>query len=146
MKTWLVFALLSMVCWGCYIVVAKVATAEKYCGLGPKWSALLMLGGIIAVIGIYWAFSKGAKPEITAPSAIAGVSQGVLWALGMVFSLFAFEAGADVARVVPIFNCNTLVAVLLGIMVLKEIPDMAGVVRILIGSLFIVLGGVLVAR
>ncbi len=146
MKTWLVFSLLAMVCWGCYIVVAKVATSEKYCALGPKWSALLMLGGIIAVVGIYLVFSKGAKPEITAPSAIAGVSQGVLWALGMIFSLFAFRAGADVARAVPIFNCNTLVAVLLGIMVLKEIPNMAGIVRIIIGSLLIVCGGALVAK
>jgi len=146
MKMWLVFALLAMACWGCYIVVAKVATVDKYCGLGPKWSAILMLIGILAVVGIYGAFSKGPKPAITAPSAIAGVSQGVLWALGMVFSLLAFRAGADVARAVPIFNCNTLVAVLLGIVLLREIPNPAGVVKILIGSLLIVFGGILVAR
>jgi len=146
MKTWLVFALLAMVCWGSYIVIAKVATSEKYCGLGPRWSALLMVGGIIIVVGIYLAFSKGAKPEITVPSVVAGVSQGLLWALGMLFSLFAIRAGADVSRAVPIFNCNTLVAVMLGVMVLHEIPDMAGVVRILAGSLMIVGGGILVAR
>jgi glucose uptake protein GlcU len=146
MKTWVVFALLAMVCWGSYIVVAKVATSDKYYGLGPKWSALLMLGGIIIVVGTYWIFGKGPRPAITIPSAIAGVSQGVLWALGMLFSLFAFRAGADVARAVPIFNCNTLVAVLLGIMLLREIPNLAGVVKILIGSLLIVFGGVLVAR
>ncbi len=146
MKAWLIFALLAMVCWGCYIVIARVATADKYCGLGPKWSAILMVGGIIIVVGAYWAFSREPKPMITVPSAIAGVSQGVLWALGMMFSLFAFKAGADVARVVPIFNCNTLVAVLLGIMVLHEVPNLAGAVRILIGSLLIVSGGILVAR
>jgi uncharacterized membrane protein len=146
MKTWLVFSLLAMVCWGCYIVVAKVATSDKYCGLGPKWSALLMVGGIIFVVGIYWVIGKGPKPVITVPSAIAGVSQGVLWALGMLFSLFAFRAGADVSRVVPIFNCNTLVAVLLGIMVLHEVPNLAGAMRILIGSLLIVFGGIIVAR
>lgn len=146
MKAWVVFALLAMLCWGCYIVVAKVATSEKYCGLGPKWSALLMLVGIIAVVGIYWIFGKGPRPAITMPSAIAGVSQGVLWALGMLFSLFAFKAGADVARAVPIFNCNTLVAAVLGIVLLREIPDSAAVVRILTGSLMIVFGGILVAR
>jgi len=105
-----------------------------------------MIGGIIVVVGTYWAFSREPKPAITVPSAIAGVSQGVLWALGMVFSLFAFRAGADVARAVPIFNCNTLVAVLLGIIVLHEVPNLAGVMRILIGSLLIVFGGILVAR
>jgi uncharacterized membrane protein len=146
MKTWLVYALLAMVCWGSYIVVAKVATVEKYCALGPKWSAILMMGGIIVVMVIYLSLSKGVKPALTLPSTIAGMSQGVLWAMGMVFSLLAFQAGADVSRVVPIFNCNTLVAVLLGIMVLKEIPDTAGIVRIAIGSVMIILGGVLVAR
>jgi len=38
------------------------------------------------------------------------------------------------------------VAVLLGIMVLHEVPNLAGAVRILIGSLLIVSGGILVAR
>jgi glucose uptake protein GlcU len=146
MKTWLAFALLSMVCWGSYIVVARVATVEKYCALGPKWSAIMMMCGIAIVMAIYLAFSKGAKPTITLPSAAAGMSQGVLWAMGMVFSLLAFQAGADVSRAVPIFNCNTLVAVLLGILVLKEIPDAAGIVRIAIGSAMIIAGGVLVAR
>jgi uncharacterized membrane protein len=146
MKTWMVFSLLAMVCWGCYIVVAKVATSDKYCGLGPRWSAMLMVCGIIFVIGMYVAFSKGPKPEITALGATAGISQGVLWALGMVFSLLAISAGGDISRLVPIFNCNTLIAVLLGIMVLREIPDLAGVVKIIIGSLLIVVGGIIVAR
>jgi uncharacterized membrane protein len=146
MKTWLVYSLLAMVCWGCYIVVAKVATSEKYCGLGPRWSALLMVCGILLVIGMYVAFSKGPKPVITAPGAAAGVSQGVLWALGMVFSLLAINAGGDISRLVPIFNCNTLIAVILGIMVLHEMPNFAGVVKLLIGSVLIVGGGILVAR
>jgi uncharacterized membrane protein len=146
MKTWLVFALLSMICWGSYIVVAKVATSAKYCGLGPRWSALLMVCGIIFVIGMYLAFSKGPRPAITVFSATAGVSQGALWALGMVFSLLAINAGGNISRLVPIFNCNTLIAVLLGIMVLHEMPDFAGVVKLLIGSVLIVAGGILVAR
>jgi len=146
MKTWMAYSLLAMVCWGCYIVVAKVATSDKYCGLGPRWSAMLMVGGIIFVIGMYVAFSKGPRPAITALGATAGVSQGVLWALGMVFSLLAINAGGDISRLVPIFNCNTLIAVILGIMVLREIPDLAGVVKIVVGSLLIVVGGIIVAR
>jgi uncharacterized membrane protein len=146
MKMWLVFALLSMVCWGSYIVVAKVTTSAKYCGLGPRWAMILMFVGIIAVFGIYTAMSKEAKPAITTGAAAAGISTGVLWALGMIFSFLAFRTGADVSRLVPIYNCNTLIAVLLGIMVLHEMPNFAGVVKLLIGSVLIVLGGVLVAR
>jgi uncharacterized membrane protein len=47
---------------------------------------------------------------------------------------------------VPIYNCNTLIAVLLGIMVLQETPNFAEAVRLIIGSVLIVAGGVLVAR
>jgi uncharacterized membrane protein len=146
MKMWLVFALLSMVCWGSYIVVAKAATSAKYCGLGPRWAAILMIVGIIAVFGAYAALSKEAKPAITTGSAIAGVSTGVLWALGMVFSFLAIGTGADVSRLVPIYNCNTLIAVLLGMTVLHEVPNFAGAVKLIIGSVLIVAGGILVAR
>lgn len=146
MKTWLIYALLSMICWGSYIVVAKVATSAKYCGLGPRWAMILMFVGIIVVFGIYTAMSQEARPAISAGSATAGISTGVLWALGMVFSFLAFRTGADVSRLVPIYNCNTLIAVLLGIMVLHEMPDFAGVVKLLIGSALIIAGGVLVAR
>jgi uncharacterized membrane protein len=146
MKTWLIFALLSMVCWGSYIVVAKIATSAKYCGLGPKWATILMFVGIVVVFGIYTAMSKEARPEITTGSAAAGIMTGVLWALGMMFSFLAFRTGADVSRLVPIYNCNTLIAVLAGIMILHEMPDFAGAVRLIIGSVLIVAGGVLVAR
>jgi uncharacterized membrane protein len=146
MKTWLILALLSMVCWGSYIVVAKVATSAKYCGLGPKWAAILMIVGIIAVFGVYAAMSKDSRPTISASSAAAGIFTGVLWALGMVFSFLAMKTGADVSRLVPIYNCNTLIAVLLGIMFLHEMPNFAGAVRLMIGSILIVIGGIIVAR
>ncbi len=146
MKTWLVFALLSMICWGSYIVVAKVATSAKYCGLGPRWASILMIVGIIAVFGIYAAMSKEARPVISAGSAAAGILTGVLWALGMVFSFLAIGTGADISRLVPIYNCNTMIAVLLGIIVLHEMPNFAGAVKLIIGSVLIVIGGILVAR
>jgi len=146
MKTWLIYALLAMVCWGVYLVIAKVATSAKYYALGPKWAAILMVVGIIAVFGIYAAMSKEARPAITAGSAAAGIMVGVLWALGMLFSFLALGTGSDVSRLVPIFNCNTLIAVVLGILFLKEMPDFAGAVKLLIGSVLIVIGGILVAR
>ena len=105
-----------------------------------------MIVGMIVVFGAYLALSKGPKPTITTGSAVAGVSTGVLWALGMVFSFLAIGTGADISRLVPIYNCNTLIAVLLGIMVLHEMPDFAGIVKLIAGSVLIVLGGIIVAR
>jgi glucose uptake protein GlcU len=146
MKPWLLYSLLAMVCWGSYIVVAKVATSPEYGGLSPRLSALLMYGGIGLTFVIYWFLGGAAGRELNSWSTLAGISAGVLWGLGMVFSLCAVASGADVARLAPIYNCNTLVAVLLGIVVLKEIHGGWDIVRVVVASVLIVVGGVLVAR
>ena len=146
MKTWLLYALLATFSWGTYIVVAKIATSSKYCGLEPKWSAILMWAGIGTVFVLYWLLSGGDKPSLNLGSVVAGVSSGGLWALGMLFSLCAIKAGADVARLAPIYNSNTLVAVLLGIVLLHEVRDASGILKVLIGSVLIVIGGILVTR
>jgi uncharacterized membrane protein len=146
MKTWLVYALLATFSWGTYIVVAKIATSSKYCGLEPKWSAILMWVGIGTVFVLYWLLSGGEKVKLNLPSIAAGVSSGGLWALGMLFSLCAIKAGADVARLAPIYNSNTLVAVLLGIVLLHEVRDTSGIFKVAIGSVLILFGGILVTR
>ena len=146
MKSWLLYALLATVSWGSYIIVAKVATSSKYCGLPAKWAAILMWVGIGAVFVLYLLLGADEKPRFNFQSTTAGVSAGVLWALGMVFSLCAIRAGADVARLAPIYNSNTLVAVFLGMVILHEVRDASGMLRVLIGSVLIVAGGVLVTR
>lgn len=146
MKIWLVYALLSMVAWGSYIVAAKVTTSPKYYGLSPRLSSMLMFAGIGLIFLFYWLWPSGKGKELTIGSTVSGVSTGVLWGLGMLFSFLAIETGANVSRLVPIYNCNTLIAVLLGILVLRELGDASQIIRILIGSVLIVVGGVLVSR
>ena len=146
MRLWLVYALLAMLSWGTYIIVAKIATSSEYLGLPPRWSAVLMWSGIGLVFALYWLFGTGGAPDLNPRSLLAGISAGALWALGMVFSLCAIKAGADVARLAPIYNSNTLVAVLLGIILLHEVRDTAGMLRVLIGSILMLIGGMLVVR
>ena len=146
MKSWLVYALLATVSWGSYIIVAKVATSGKYCGLPPKWAAMFMWCGIGVVFMVYFLTAGGDRPHLNLQSTAAGVSAGALWALGMVFSLCAIRVGADVARLAPIYNSNTLVAVLLGMLILHEVRDLSGIIRVLLGSALIVIGGILVTR
>ena len=146
MKSWLLYALLATISWGSYIIVAKVATSSKYCGLPPKWAAMLMWGGIGIVFVFFLLLAVDDRPRLDLQSTVAGVSAGALWALGMVFSLCAIRAGADVARLAPIYNSNTLVAVLLGMLILHEVRDVSGIIRVLIGSILIVAGGILVTR
>ncbi len=146
MKPWIIYSLLSMVTWGSYIVAAKITTAPKYCGLSPRLSSMLMYGGIGLTFLFYWLWSGSEGKSLTTGSTVSGISTGVLWGLGMLFSFLAIETGADVSRLVPIYNCNTLIAVLLGILVLREIGDASQIIRILVGSVLIVVGGVLVSR
>lgn len=146
MKPWLIYSLLVMLSWGGYIVVAKVATSDQYFGLPPRWSAILIYIGIGLVFAIYCLLTKDDRANLNYKSILTGISSGVLWALGMVFSLLALKAGADVSRLVPIYNCNTLVAVLLGIIFLRELSNLASISSVIIGSILIMVGGVLVVR
>jgi len=146
MKSWLLYSLFAMLSWGGYIVVAKVATSNQYFGLSSRWAAILMYAGIGLVFAIYCLLAKDGKSNLNHQSIAAGISSGALWALGMVFSLLALKVGADVSRLVPIYNCNTLVAVLLGIIFLREISNLASISSVIIGSILIIIGGVLVVK
>ncbi len=145
-RTQLIYALLATVCWGSYIVVAKVASSEKYCGVPARWTTLLMGLGIVAAFAWYWLSSDKVPFRPNLPSVAAGVGAGLLWAMGMVFALLALRGGADVARLVPLYNANTFVALVLAVVLLREVPGGREIVRVALGSVLVVAGGLLVAR
>jgi uncharacterized membrane protein len=66
--------------------------------------------------------------------------------LGTGLILLAFDRfGASVSQLAPLYNMNTLVVVLLGLLIFSEWKQVRPV-PLLIGSLLIVLGAVFVAR
>ena len=142
----LTYAILATICWGCYIVVAKIASSERYCNVPPRWTTALMGLGIIAVFACYWLFSGGAQYRANLPSLTAGIGAGLLWAIGMIFAFLALRGGADVARLVPLYNANTLIALVLAIIVLREVPQAREIIKLTTGSALIVFGAILVAR
>ncbi len=140
-RSQLTYAILATICWGSYIVVAKVASSQKYCSVPPRWTTLLMGAGILAVFALYWRFAAAAPFRANALSVAASVGAGVLWATGMVFAILALRGGAEVSRLVPIYNANTLVALLLAVTVLREIPEARDILRVGLGSVLVVAGG-----
>jgi len=144
MESWLLYGLLASLSFGSYIVLTKVATSEKYFGLSPTYVSLFMLIGIAILVIGNLLFVEGGFPKNKTAITIS-VAAGVLWALGILSSLKALKLGADVSRLVPIFNTNTLVAVLLGVIFLHELPTGSELLRVIVGAVFIVLGSVLVA-
>lgn len=144
MPTWIIFGIIASLCWGSYIIASKVATSEKYFGMNPAWAALFMLVGIgiVFVIGV---IREGAPIPVSKPGIGLAVLSGLLWGFGMYVSLKAISIGADVAKLTPLYNTNTLVAVLLGIILLHELPKAGDIAKVAIGSILIVVGAVLVS-
>ena len=70
---------------------------------------------------------------------------GVIWAVGFLAIAIAISQKGEVARLAPLYNRNTIIAVVLGIVLLKEVPDMSQVLRVIIGAVMIVIGAALVS-
>lgn len=70
----------------------------------------------------------------------------VLFALGSVFIALGYRNGANASTFVALFNTNTLVATVLGLVLLKEFAGLTGVaiVKIIVGAILVISGGILV--
>ncbi len=139
------FGLLAALAYGTSSFFVKLSTSDKHFGVSQPVFMLLMLIGIAIVFVANTMTSNGlALPSD--PFAIgACIAAGILWGLGMVFVVLALSGGADLSRLVPIFNTNTLVAVILGILVLGELPSSPDKLHVIAGALMIITGSVLVS-
>ncbi|RZM82816.1 hypothetical protein [Leptolyngbya iicbica] len=105
---------------------------------------LFFIGIAISVMGgLFNLFLPGNVPSIAA--AISSAMQGILWAMGtgcVVLGLLKYQV--PLAKLVPLYNMNTLVTAGLALMLFAEWRD-TDPVRLLIGASLIVVGGVLVS-
>jgi len=93
-----------------------------------------------ALFNVVW---PGTVPSVAA--AISSSMQGFLWALGtggVVLGLVKYQA--PLAKLVPLYNMNTLVTAGLALVLFAEWRD-TDPIRLLMGAGLIVLGGVLVS-
>ncbi len=118
--------------------------------MGAKFSppvALLCLGVGTIIVALLWlSFYTSKEGEIITFNLfyIASLA-GIIWAVGMVFVTLAMgAAGGNVSQIVPLYNTNTLVAMVLALIIFKEFQDLI-IWKVLLGGSFIVIGGALVA-
>jgi len=139
METWVIYAILAALSWGTYIVINKMAG-----DINPYIAAVAMGVGVFAFFGIIY---LALRPEFNNNWQGLGLSvvAGIIWALGMLFALLALANNAPVAKLAPIYNINTLIAVALGMVVLKELPVGEDRIKVIIGAILIVIGGILVS-
>lgn len=105
---------------------------------------LFFIGIAISVMGgLFNLFLPGNVPSVAA--VMSSAMQGFLWALGtgcVVIGLLKYQT--PLAKLVPLYNMNTLVTSGLALILFAEWRD-ADPVKLLIGAGLIVIGGVLVS-
>lgn len=143
MENWIIYGLITSLCFGVNVIIYKIATTRGQ-GLNP------FLAGFSFTIGVALFFLivfliKSPKFNNNWTGLGLAVLAGVIWSIGFFFVVLALANNADVSRLAPLFNTNTLVAVLLGIIVLKELPSSSAMLKVLLGSVFIVIGSILVS-
>jgi len=141
MDAWLIYAILASLSWGTYIVVNKIAISK---GMNPYFALVLMAIGIAGLFVAVF-FINRPSVETDQTSLILAILAGALWALGQVFAILALVNNAPVSKLAPIYNTNTLVVVILGIILLKELPNAESITKVIIGAILIVVGGILVS-
>ena len=138
---WIAYGLIAAVCFGVNGIIYKMAQQKG--NFSPYYGVFVFGIGILAVFGLFFMFNFDSNFEWKS-SGLLFVS-GMIWAFGMLAVAIAIYQKADLARLAPIYNINTLVTVLLGIIFLKEIPDMSQMVRVIGGAILIVVGAIMVS-
>jgi len=141
MQNWVVYGVIAAVCFGVTNILFKVAQQKG--NLSPYYLSFLIALGAVFVSGLFLAFNPDFQFELKSNS--LALAAGVVWAVGMILVAVAIAQKADISRLSPIFNANTLVTVLLGIVFLKELPDVSQMFRVVAGAVLIVVGAVLVS-
>ena len=141
MQNWIWYGIIAAVCFGFQTVIYKYATQKS--NMSPYYASFVFALGIILIFGIFLLF----RPSYNFDWKSNGMlfASGLIWGIGFLAVAIAIANNADVARLAPIYNTNTLITVLLGILFLKEIPDTTHMIRIISGAVLIVIGAILVS-
>lgn len=141
MQSWIIYGLIAAFFFALNTIIYKVAQQKG--NFSPYYGILMFGIGAMIVSVIFFLF----KPSFQFDWKSGGLAiiAGAVWAVGMVMVAIALSQKADVARLAPIYNVNTILAVLMAIIFLKEIPDVSQMFRVIVGAVLIVIGSVLVS-
>lgn len=137
----LVGGLLPALLYGATGVFSKASTKEGI-GIG----IYLMIIGLSIVLTGGGFFLLQADKTVSVRSALYACGLGVTWALGTgLVAIGLTRFGIPLGKLVPLYNMNTLIAVVLALWIFSEWQNVK-VMQLVLGSVLIVLGGVLVAK
>lgn len=144
MEQWVIYGLLTALLMGVFPALFKILTDSRYFGVNTTTVAILIWIGM-GIVFIGYSFYGG---NLSLPSnmvVIIGLLTGVIVGVSLLLRVIAIGFGADVARFVPLYNMNSLIAVILGVIMLGELPDSNQAIKVIVGAILIIIGGVLVS-
>ncbi len=123
---------------------AILLKASGRAGLGASGLLLAMAAAtIVTGLAARW---LPISQQYSGRGVVLALAAGRLWAVCQLLIFLAVSRWqTPVAKLVPLYNMNTLVAVLSGLVVFAEYQDVS-LPKLVIGSVLIVIGGVLVAQ
>ena len=137
--SWILLGILAALCWGIYPALMKEAT------ISGATTGNIFLGMMIGALLLFTISPKEKRGRVSFQTIIWSLLAGLVWAGGMFFAQKAISLGADIARLTPLYNTNTLIAVIIGFVVLKEWPkNQKQKFLIIAGAMLVVLGASLV--
>ena len=141
MQNWVVYGLIAAVFFALNTIIYKVAQQKG--NFSPYYGTFMFGVGAILIFGIFLFFNQSFEFEWKS-SGLALIS-GIVWGIGFLAVAIAIAQKADVARLAPIYNTNTLLVVIMGIIFLHELPDKTQMFRVIAGAILIVAGAILVS-
>jgi hypothetical protein len=122
--------------------VLQKFVARAGMGVGPY---LAVIGLSVTVIGLAITLFIPDR-SLSIPSILFSTLLGLTWAAGTALIIVALQRyGTPLAKLVPLYNMNTLVTVLLALGLFAEWKEVS-VIKLLLGTVLIVIGGTLVAH
>ena len=141
MQSWVFYGIVAAICFGVNTILYKIASQKG--NFSPAFGSLVFGIGILIAFLVYF-FAKPALQFEWKSTALA-IAAGIIWAIGFLAIAIAISQKGEVARLAPLYNANTIIAVVLGIVLLGEVPDMSQMIRVIIGAVMIIIGTVLVS-
>lgn len=127
---------LPAVLWGVTAIFQKQSAASA---TGPAFF-LITFGAMSVLLACVWRPAPWTGPGI-AYALAAGACFAAATAL-INFTLYAY--GTPVSKLAPIWSCNVLITLAIGVIVLREGADI-NLTKLILGTLFIVAGATLVS-
>ncbi|MBI2142542.1 EamA family transporter [Candidatus Woesearchaeota archaeon] len=141
MEPWVIFSLIAAFAFGTNVIFFKFGLRG---GVNPFLAELFFGAGVLMAFIVAFIITKPATNI-----SMAGISllllAGLIWGIGSLAIAYGMSQNYDVSKMSVIYNSNTVITVLLGILVLKELQTPSELWRTLIGGALTVIGVIIIS-